>query len=73
MPANIPSGSHGGLWFLVAFGAITWFVSVSRCFGASTVLHQDEGFLRFYFYSQINNHSPFYFLTIMVLEGHLFQ
>lgn len=40
MPANIPLGSDGGLWFLVAFGAITWFVSVSRCFGASTILHQ---------------------------------
>lgn len=59
MPANIPSGSDGGLWFLVAFGASTWFVSDS-----STVLHQDECFLRFYFYSQI-----------MVLEawGHFFQ
>lgn len=64
MPANIPSGSEGGLWFLVAFGAITWFVSVSRCFGASTILHQDEGFLRFAFTVR---------LTIMVLEGHFFQ
>lgn len=46
-PANIPWGSDGGLWFLVAFGAITLtgFCLFWVCWGP---LQEAEGFSQFY-------------------------